>query len=442
MNSWFKLFLTKRFFYALTFVAGVYVTGFFWPVFLQIASYLLFSVIVLFIADGVIMNTVKKGVVGERETQDKFSNFDKNKVKIHLKNRFPFQINYQVLDEIPEQFQLFDFEINGKLETQKEIDLEYELQPRERGIYQFGKTNVLVSSPLGFLQRKIVLDTDCQIKVYPSFLRLRQFSLQNFKAYTNEIGQKKVRRLGHSMEFEQIKKYVSGDDIRTINWKATAKTKEFMVNQYTDEKSQQVYCVIDKGRVMKMPFHQLSLLDYAINSSLIISNVVLQNQDRVGVFTFSNRIENLIKAERRTNQMHKIMESLYSVRTDFQESDMGRLYNSIKYKITQRSLFLLFTNFESMDSMRRQLPYLQGINKNHLLVVVFFTNSELEDFVSNSSLGTDIYEKTLAEKFIYEKQQIVLELTKYGIQTVLTRPEDLTVNTLNKYLEIKSRGMI
>src|SRR5690606_11659443 len=156
------------------------------------------------------------------------------------------------------------------------------------------------------------------------------------------------------------------------------------------------------------------------NASLVLSNVVLQNQDRAGVFTFSNQLENLVKAERRTNQLHKILESLYAVQTDFMESDFGKLYNALKYKITQRGLLVLFTNFESMDALHLQLPYLLGINKNHLLLVVCFRNTELEDSLEQSP-DQDIYEKTIIEKFIYEKQQIVRELNKYGIQTLLTR---------------------
>lgn len=437
-----NLFLTKIFFYAFALVIVSYLFGFYFPVMLLVAPALLFAVVLLSIIDWVLLFIIRNPISGHRKVKDKLSNADKNPVQILIQNHYPFRVHYTILDEIPAQFQLFDFKMKGFLSSKSEVVLDYTLTPTERGMYRFGKTNVFVSSPLGFFQRKIVLHTESQIKVYPSFLRLKQFSLQNFKAHINEIGQKKVRKLGHSMEFEQIKNYVAGDDIRTINWKATAKSQKLMVNQYIDEKSQQIYCVIDTGRVMKMPFNGLSLLDYAVNASLVISNVVLQNQDRSGIFTFSKDIKNLVKAERRTNQLQKISESLYSVETDFMESDFGVLYNATKHKVTQRSLLLLFTNFESMDSMHRQLPYLLGINRSHLLVVVFFQNTELEDFISNANTEMDVYEKTLIEKFIYEKQQIVLELNKYGIQTVLTRPEDLTINTLNKYLEIKSRGIL
>jgi uncharacterized protein (DUF58 family) len=91
------------------------------------------------------------------------------------------------------------------------------------------------------------------------------------------------------MEFEQIKEYVSGDDIRTLNWKASARKGGLMINNFMEEKSQQVYCIIDKGRLMKMPFDGLTLLDYAINTCLVLSNVCLRKQDRVGVITFQIR---------------------------------------------------------------------------------------------------------------------------------------------------------
>jgi uncharacterized protein (DUF58 family) len=245
------------------------------------------------------------------------------------------------------------------------------------------------------------------------------------------------------MEFEQIKEYVAGDDIRTINWKATAKKNQLMVNQFQDEKSQSVYMVIDKGRVMKMPFNGLSLLDYAINSTLVLSNIILKKQDKAGMFTFSKKIENRVAADRRSAQMQRILESLYNVKTNFFESDFGRLYADIKKNITQRSLILLYTNFETLDGLKRQLPYLKGIAKNHLLVVVFFENVELEQLIhSKTNNIQEVYDQVIAEKLAFEKRLIVNELRKYGIYSVLTKPENLTIESINKYLEIKARGIL
>ncbi|MFM2360589.1 MAG: hypothetical protein RLY16_2582, partial [Bacteroidota bacterium] len=255
-----------------------------------------------------------------------------------------------------------------------------------------------------------------------------------------ETGSKRMRKIGHSMEFEQIKEYVQGDDIRTINWKATARKSGMMVNSYTDEKCQQVYCIIDKGRLMKMPFKGLSLLDYAINSTLILSSVCLQKQDKVGLFTFSNKMGSLLAADRKPTQRAAIMQMLYNESTNFLESDFEMLYLQLRGRIKQRSLLVLYTNFESLAGLKRQLPYLRSIAKHHLLMVVFFENTELKNVAAVSAKNIEeVYHKTIAEKFAYEKRMIVKELQKHGILSVLTAPDQLTINSINKYLELKAR---
>jgi uncharacterized protein (DUF58 family) len=201
--------------------------------------------------------------------------------------------------------------------------------------------------------------------------------------------------------------------------------------------------VIDKGRVMKMPFNGLSLLDYAINATLVLSNVILKKQDKAGMLAFSKKVENRVVAEKRSSQMQNILESLYNIQTDFFESDFSRLYVDIKKHINQRSLIMLYTNFETLDGLHRQMPYLKGIAKNHLLVVVFFNNTELEELIHNkANTVQEIYDKVIAEKFAFEKRLIVNELRKYGIYSVLTKPDQLTLDTINKYLEIKARGIL
>lgn len=442
MKFWSSLFLNSRFFLAYLAVVMAYFTGFFFPWFLMIAHLMLFSLAFLTLVDFFLLYHSKKAVSGQRMTQERLSSFDQNTISIRLENHYNFPIDYEVLDELPEQFQIFDFSFKGRLGAKKEKKIHYTLQPTQRGLYEFGNTNVLVQTPLAILQRRIICHTTSKIKVYPSFLKLNQYSLLNFKTQIHELGQAKIRKIGHSMEFEQIKNYVAGDDIRTINWKSTAKHQKLMVNQYVDEKAQQIYCAIDKGRLMKMPFEGLSLLDYAINASLILSNIILQNQDRAGVFGFSNQIDHFIKAERRTNQLQKILENLYNIQSDFKESDFGQLYANLKISVPQRSLIVLFTNFESLDSMHRQLPYLKAINKNHLLLTVFFKDTVLEETLQNKKETIDIYHQGMIEKFIYEKQRVVLELNKEGIHTILSHPKDLNIDTINKYLEIKTRGIL
>ena len=405
--------------------------------------YLLLIVLAFFGLDILILFSSKNGIDAERTTPEKLSNGDENSIVISIKNFYTFAISVKVIDEIPFQFQVRNFEIRRKIKNASQDEFQYKLRPTERGEYFFGNLNIYVSSPLKLISKRYKFNKDQMVPTYPSYIQLRKYDLIAFSNNLFQYGVKKIRRIGHTMEFEQIKEYVPGDDIRTLNWKATAKKNSLMVNQFQDEKSQNIYMVIDKGRVMKMPFNGMSLLDYAINATLVLSNVILKKQDKAGMFSFSKKVENRVVAEKRTSQMQKILESLYNIKTNFFESDYSRLYVDIKKHINQRSLIILYTNFETMDGLHRQMPYLKGIAKSHLLVVVFFQNTELYQIINKKSdTIQEVYDKVIAEKFIFEKKLIVNELKKYGIHSVLTQPENLTLDTINKYLEIKARGIL
>lgn len=444
MKRFFRyIYLQQRFFIVMIALIVGFLLSFMFEAMYGAFRILFYTVSIFLIVDYLLVFASKGKLLAKRIVPDKLSNGDVNPIQISTTNNYLFHTHCKIIDEIPFQFQKRDFEIISSLKPGETKSFEYQLRPTERGVYEFGSLNVFVSSPIGFLARRYHYDTAAEVPVYPSFLQLRKYDLIAFTNRLHEYGLKKIRRIGHTMEFEQIKEYVQGDDIRNINWKATAKKNQLMVNQFQDEKSQPIYSVIDKGRVMKMPFEELSLLDYAINATLVISNIALKKQDKAGMFAFSNQIENRVVAERRNSQMNLILETLYNVQTNFVESDFSRLYVDIKRNLNQRSLLLLYTNFETLDALHRQMGYLQAIAKHHLLVVIFFENTELNQFSDKKADNIQqIFEQTIAEKFVYEKKLIVNELRKHGIQTILTKPEDLTINTINKYLEIKARGMI
>lgn len=432
----FRLFLIAMVFVAL-FILSYLFTGL-----LSIVTMLFFVAIGLVGVD-LILLFKQKGISASRILPEKLSNGDDNPIELTLQNNYNFKTSLLIIDELPFQYQKRDFEINTQLKAHDKKKITYTLRPLERGEYYFGNLNIYANSTIGLVTRRFQFAKDAMVPNYPSFLQLRKYMLLAFSNKLFEYGLKKIRRIGHTMEFEQIKDYVNGDDIRNINWKATAKRNQLMVNQFQDERSQPIYNVIDKGRAMKMPFEGLSLLDYAINATLVISNVALKKQDKAGMFTFSRKVENKVSAERRPSQMNKILETLYNVNTDFSESDFSRLYIDAKRSLTQRSLLLLYTNFETLDALHRQLPYLKAIAQNHLLVVIFFENTELHKLTKIVASNTfEIVQKTVAEKFMYEKKLIVNELQKHGIQSILTAPEHLTINTINKYLEIKARGLL
>ncbi len=425
-------------------VACIFILAFVYP-FLYLIGLLAFWVLVaLVIIDITILFANKKGVDAKRSTaHQKLSNGDDNDLFITIQNNYSFTVDTVILDEIPEQFQYREFNIQRTLDTGESKKIKYSLRPVSRGEFHFGNIIVLVSTLLNLAKRRFVFENKQMMASYPSFLKLRQYELIAISDRLVDVGIKKIRKIGQSTEFDNIKEYVIGNDIRTINWKATARKNQLMVNHYRDERAQQVYCIIDMGRVMKMPFEKLSLLDYSINASLVLSHISYIKHDKPGLITFSNVIHNSVAADRKGNQLYRLQENLYNANTNFAESNYEVLLNHVRTKITQRSLLLLFTNFETINGLRRQLKYIRQLAKHHLVVVIIFENTELHELLNRKATNTsEIYSQTIAKKFDYEKTQITYELQKLGIQCVYTKPQQLTVNALNKYLELKARGMI
>jgi uncharacterized protein (DUF58 family) len=438
-----SFYFAQRFFVLGLALIFLFVVAFVFSVLLPIAKLLFTGLALVVFADLILLYLKPQGIFARRYVADRLSNGDVNPVSIHLENFYFFNVSLEIIDEIPIQFQKRDLLFRVSLAAHQTQVLHYELRPTKRGEYNFGAVNVFVASPLGILQRRYQFSQGVNVAVYPSFMQMRQYEFMAISNRLTDLGIKKIRRLGHSMEFEQIRQYVLGDDIRAVNWKASARRNDLMVNAFQDEKSQSIYCLIDKGRVMKMPFEELSLLDYAINATLVLSNIALYKQDKAGLVTFSDKFGQMVLADKRPGQLQRIMDTLYKQKTRYLEPDYENLYAQVKKYVKQRSLLLLFTNFETLSSMQRQLPFFRRLAKEHLLVVVFFENTELRTLLDKPATTTEeIYQKIIAEKYFYEKYQIVKALAQYGIQSLLTPPQELTVNAINKYLEMKSRGMI
>ncbi|TDE11951.1 DUF58 domain-containing protein [Dyadobacter psychrotolerans] len=437
------LYFTKVFWIIWIFLVTGFVVGYVFPSVLAIFNILLIVFVLLFIGDTFALYRIKAGVFARRSVPDRLSNGDENPVTIYLESRYPFQVQVEVVDEIPHQFQRRDVLFNADLPAFSEKQIHYDLRPVKRGEYEFGHINVFTLTPLRLVKRRFQFEDPKVTAVYPSYLQMRQYALLAVANRLSEAGVKRIRKVGHSMEFDQVRSYVPGDDRRSVNWKASARRGEMMVNAYQDEKQQTVYCLIDKGRVMQSPFEGLTLLDYAINATLVMSNIALMKEDKAGLITFSDTNGQLVAADRRSGHLQKILEVLYRQKTRFLETDFERLAITVRHHVKQRSLLLLFTNFETLAALQRQLPYLRRLAKDHLLVVILFENTETKQLINTPAHDVEqVYLKTIAQRFYYQKKKITAELSRFGIQSILTSPQQLSVNTINKYLELKDRGAL
>lgn len=436
------MFLTRRFYIVLIVVILLLGSGYVLAPFFVIGQWTLFVLLLVVSADVYSLYRIR-GIQAFRQCADRFSNGDENEVSIRVESSYPYPVSLEVIDEIPFIFQKRDVDFRTKLQANEGKTITYRLRPTRRGVYSFGYVRVFVTGRIGLVSRRYTCAEPLDIKVYPSYLMLHQYELLAMSDNLTELGIKRVRRVGHHTEFEQIKEYVKGDDYRTINWKASARRHELMVNVYQDERSQQIYSVIDKGRVMQQAFRGMTLLDYAINASLVLSYVAMRKEDKAGIVTFNEHFDSFVPASKASGQMQTLLENLYSQQTTFGETDFSSLCVHFNKHVSKRSFLVLYTNFSSMGSMNRQLAYLQQLNRQHRLLVVFFEDADIKTYIAAPAKDTEgYYRHVIAEKFAFEKRLIVSTLKQNGIYSLLTTPENLSIDVINKYLEMKSRQLL
>lgn len=435
--------MTRWFFAAFVAVIFLYVLAFSIPSMELVANVVLASLFVLTIIDILLIFSNSQPIEVQRKVNNRLNLGDENKVTVTIFNKTNQPINFSLIEGFPFEMQVRATVFKGILGPEGKREFQYQFVPKRRGEFFFGDVFVIIRSIFFIASRRVDVPLQETVHVYPSVLQMKQYELKVFQQQKTSAGIKKIRRLGNNSEFEQIKNYIQGDELKTINWKATSRRNELMVNQYQEEKSQNIYCIIDKSRNMQMEFNELSMLDYSINSSLVFSNIALRKGDKAGLITYSDKIGTMLAAERSGGQMRRIQEALYNQKTQYKESNFELLYQSIRRTVRSRSLLVLFTNFETEFAMRRAMPYLRKLNQKHILMVVFFQNSELQELAFQPSKTIhEVYQSAVAERMISIKTRIARELKQNGIQTVLTLPEELSINTINKYLELKAKGAI
>ncbi len=438
-----SIFLNRNFFIVLALCILLFVVAYAFPVLFKAAQLLLFLFFVLAVIDWYRLFSIRHQLSVDRVVPLQLSLSDGEDIEYSVGNDSDLDLEVELYDELPCQFQFrkaVKYINLRKGENRKFINA---VRPYERGEYKFGNLHLIYSTgPFYFTQRRITVDKEIMTRVVPSIKQMKKHELEVFSQTASLSGIRKIRSVGQNDEFEHIRPYVQGDNIKSINWKATSRTNELMVDQYQDSRHQEVYCVLDKGRSMKMPFDGMTLLDYSINSILSLSNIILKKYDYAGLVSFSEIIGTTVKASAKKGQLEKISAALYKETTGFKESNFELLLHFTRHNLTRRSIWLFFTNFETPYDLHRQLPYLRLMNKRHLVVVIIFINTTLtETSEMDCATKSDIYLKTFAQRAIIEKQRIKEELIGNGIQTILTKPQNLSVNVINKYLEIKARRL-
>lgn len=352
-----------------------------------------------------------------------------------------------VIDEIPTEFISKEEKHEMTVDKDGNITCSYNFIPSCRGNFKLGRSLVFASF-FGMIERRLILEENGhEVDVYPAFTRLREKDEQVRSKQMLTTGSHKRQQPANQTEFRDIREYVVGDDIRRINWKATARTGNTMVNDYEDERSQHIISIIDCGSAMQRTFNNLSLQDHAINASLLVSYSALEKEsDCVGVCAFDRKGTIFLPPRAGKTQFKSIMQQLYALDAEYGESDIEQLCLLLDRNVKRRSLVFLYTEIPTMSVLNRKLQFFKRISTRNCLVVVNCLDKELEsvselhiDRYKKNNVHSQCVERTLAKDMVNQKQLIADTLQQNGIYSLSVYPESLSFNVLKKYLELKSK---
>jgi uncharacterized protein (DUF58 family) len=387
---------------------------------------------------------------------DKLSLGAWNPVQIELSNATARPQRVMVRDLAPLSF-LTDlpatvFKVRLAAETQS--TLTYRVRPPRRGDAAFGDLFVRVDGPLGLVRRAYRQRGTAQpVRVYPSLRELRRYDLLVRRGLEVQPLGRPVRVAGASTEFERVREYLPDDEFRRINWKATARRAQPMVNQFEAERSQNLVVLLDAGRAMSALAEResdeedaepgLTKLDYALNSALLLAYVASMRGDRVALLAYADDVRAFVPPQRGRRALLATVQALYNLRAEPVEPDHGRAFDFLGKRNLRRSLVVLFTDLADRESSANLAAHVLRAARQHLVVCVTLGDPNVRRPAEQRPFdGPSLYEKMVAQQLLDDRVAVLAQLAAHGVLTVDTDADTLNPKLIGTYLELKQRGRL
>ncbi|MFW6287207.1 MAG: DUF58 domain-containing protein [bacterium] len=376
----------------------------------------------------------------KRTGGEKLSLYENEPISFEVYNKSNKPIYLDLKDEIPEyHFQVDKKVISGLVAPNDKREFEYYVTPTKRGAFTFGNLHVRYEGWLKLFTRTVQKEISREYKVYPNMKNLKKYRLSICNNRMFKEGKRNLKLLGNGTSFESLREYVSGDEYKRINWKATARINKPIVNQYQPEKNQHVYMFIDTGRPMSYTVRGYRKLDLVINTALVLSDVINQNGDQSGVLLFNIDVDNIVMPGKGVEHRKKIMETLYHIDYTNHTSNYREVFQYFRKKERHRSIIFLFTDFETEEEARNILRVLPHISRNNLVIIILIKNESVEAISEQRIKNNhDIFNKGVAIELLTERQEIIKLLNYKGVFCIECPAEQLEYTAINKYIEVKN----
>ncbi|HLJ95991.1 MAG TPA: DUF58 domain-containing protein [Gemmataceae bacterium] len=377
-----------------------------------------------------------------RITPDRLSVLSPCSVAVLIRNRSSVPLHVRIRDSVPDTFTTETEELTGIVPASGEQRWEFRVKPRTRGSFSWGAIHVRYRSLLGLWERQESVAAAEQSRVYPNLVNLERYHLLARANRLEMLGIRKVRVRGN-WEFESLREYVDGDDLRLIDWKATSRRSKMIVRNQEAERNQTVLLLVDSGRLMNAETAGASKLDHAVNTALMLAYVALARGDRVGLCTFSHDVHAWVVPRVHRAQIRLITEALYDLRGDFTETDHGRCLRLLAARFPKRALLIVLTDFVDAQTAADMIAHLHLAARRHLVLFAALKDPLLEQAARSHPVDAfEGFRKTAAVELLHERREVLERLRQMGAQVLDAEPSRLTPPLINRYLEITLRGLL
>ncbi|MGH9969350.1 MAG: DUF58 domain-containing protein [Pyrinomonadaceae bacterium] len=385
-----------------------------------------------------------KGVHISREFSGRFAVGAETEVHIKIQNSRPQPISLIIKDEYPPQMKLSGLrEARVHLEAQSSATLVYGLTPPKRGRFEFGQTAVRFPSRLKLAWCETKVGQPTSVKVYPNMRRAREAELKALGARSLVSAHRKTSWRGEGREFESLREYVRGDELRHISWTATARRGKLTTRQYQIERDQTILIALDAGRLMTARIEQETKLDSAVHAALALMSAAARAGDNAGVMVFGRRIHSYLPPGRGREHMDAALEALYSVEPEMIEPSYPRAMEFVAANSKRRSLVVLLTDLVDEEGSKELLTSLRLLRPRHLPLVVTIADRDLKAVVRDApDTVQDLFTQSVAEEIMHLREAALRLVESQGGLALDVTAAALAPALLEKYLQVKERGLL
>jgi len=379
-----------------------------------------------------------------RSHDDVFSLGVRNRVQVSVRNRADIPFHVELGDEYPPEFSSTAERFRFRLEPEAVHRIAYYLTPDKRGNYTFGRLVVRLLTNLGLLCRQRFFSSDSPaVAVYPNLQDVRKYDLLGRRNRLEQMGLRRLRIRGRSLEFDSLRDYVVGDELRHIHWKASAKRGKLVTKEFDIERSQHVMIALDLGRTMASRLDNLTKLDHAINACLLLTHVASFSDDHVGVMGFADEIVGYLPPTKGRRQTGRVAEFLYPLESRLTESDYRRAFLYLGQLCRRRTLIIVLTDLLDPDSSAQLIRNLPPLTRRHLVLCVAFSDYELDQLLAvPPRKPRDLFEQAVAVNLRHDRSLALAALRSRGVLTLDAAPSDLSIAVVNRYLALKQEALI